>query len=86
MKDTFQCYSNAAVITPSDTGVITPNPWALLVTGGTGAVGVKVDTVGGQVGVTLPLIVGQNIIPVIVTRVYATGTTLGTGGAIVGLW
>lgn len=88
MKDTFQVYQNAAVITPSDTQVLSPIPWALLIVGGAGASAVKVDTLGGQIGVVITLMSGaQNIIlPLMVTKVYATGTSLGTGGAIMGLW
>lgn len=88
MKDVFQIYQNAAVITPSDTAVLSPMPWALLIVGGAGATTLKVDTAGGQIGVNIPLASGaQNIIlPLMVTKVYATGTSLGTGGGLMGLW
>jgi hypothetical protein len=78
MKDQFQVFANAAAVTPSDTANLAPMAWALFIgTGGT----LKVDTVGGQVGVTLTVPAG--LFPVMVTRVYATGTAA-TG--IVALW
>lgn len=87
MKDQFQVYQNAAVITPSDTAVLSPIAWALYIDAGSGATTIKVDMLGGQVGVIFPLNASQAIIlPVMVTRVYATGTALGTNGGVVALW
>lgn len=78
MKDSFQLFQNAAAVTPSDTANLTPVAWALLIgTGGT----LKVDTLGGQTGVALTAPAG--LFPLMVTRVYATGTAA-TG--IVALW
>jgi len=86
MKDRFIVYSNAAAITPSDSAIITPTPFELWISTGAGATGIKVDTLGGQT-VTFPLAASLvSRLPVMVTRIYATGTALGTGGAVFGLW
>jgi hypothetical protein len=78
MKDQFQVFQNAAAVTPSDTNNLSPAAWSLLIgTGGT----LKVDTLGGQTGVALTVPAG--LFPLMVTRVYATGTAA-TG--IVALW
>ena len=78
MKDQFQVYQNAAAVTTSDTANLSPTAWALFVrTGGT----LKVDTLGGQSAVALTVPAG--LFPLMVTRVYATGTAA-TG--IVALW
>lgn len=68
---------HAAAITPHDTNDLTNFPRALVIgTGGT----LKVDTVGGE---TVTLSVVSSILPLMVTRVYATGTT---ATDIIGLW
>lgn len=78
MKDQFPVYQNAAVVAPSDTANLSPIAWALYIgTGGT----LKVDTLGGQIGVALTVPAG--LFPLMVTKVYATGTAA-TG--IIALW
>jgi len=80
-----QFYSNAVAITPSDSADLSPTPAALLVAAGTGATAIKVNTVGGQT-VVIPIAPGMTIIPLLCTRVYSTGSVLGTNGAVAGLW
>lgn len=78
MKDRWQVYQNAANVTPSDTVGLTPPAWALAI----GVAGnVKVDT-PAQTGVTIA-VPAAFVLPLIVLKVYATGTTA-TG--IVALW
>jgi len=69
---------HAAVITPNDSTDLTNFPRALVIgTGGT----LKVDTVGGETAIILTVV--SSILPLMVTRVYATDTT---ATDIVGLW
>ena len=62
---------DAAAVTPSDSGVISPVARGLYI-GGAGAV--KVDTEGGT-AVTFSGATAGSILPVKVKRVYSTGTT-----------
>lgn len=87
MSDKYKSYSphlespaeNAAAITPNDTTDLT-NATRSLYIGGAG--NVKIDTVLGDT-VTLSGVVAGTVIPVRVSRVYATGTTATN---LVGLW
>lgn len=65
-------YSHAVAVTPSDSTALTTAARALWV-GGAGAV--KVDTVGGETGVTLSGVAAGTLVALGVTKVYATGTT-----------
>lgn len=68
---------HAAAITPNDSTDLTNFPRALVIgTGGT----LKVTTVGGE---TVTLTVVSSILPLMVERVFATGTT---ATDITGLW
>lgn len=66
---------NAAAVTPAD-GANLANPAMALYVGGAG--NVKVDTVGGQTGVTFTGVTAGSVLPIQVTKVYATGTTATT--------
>ena len=59
----------AAAVTPSNS---TANYFAFLRIGVAGDI--KVDTIGGSVGVTIAVLAGEYL-PLSVTKVYATGTT-----------
>lgn len=68
MKDRFQVFSNAAVVTPSDTADLPQTAFALLL--GTASTNLKVNTAGGQ---TVDLgVCAAGLVPVCVTRVWAT--------------
>lgn len=68
---------HAAVVTPNDAADLSTTPRALMVSGGGD---LRVTTRGGQ---TLTISVTEGIIPLRVSRVFATGTTA-TG--ITALW
>ena len=80
-------YNNAALITPSDTvDLTTPARGLMLITGATPG-GLKFNTVGGQtITITAALPVGVVIIPITITRLFTTGTNLGTGGQALALY
>ena len=68
MQDRFQVFGNAAVVTPSDTADLPKAGMVLLL--GAASTNLKVTTVGGQ---TLDLgVCAAGIVPVMVTRVWAT--------------
>lgn len=70
--------THAAAVSPSNTVDLTTIPRCLLI--GTGGA-LKVDTRGGETGITLQVQAG--ILPLRVTRIYAMGTT---ATDIVALW
>ena len=63
---------NAAAVNPADGSDLPVFSTALFV-GGAGAI--KVDMVGGTTAVTLTGVVAGSVLPLRVSRVYATGTT-----------
>lgn len=67
----FAYYAEAVDISSTDHSVTLPNGKGFLYVGGTG--NVKVDTAGGNTVTFTAVPVG--ILPVIVTKVYKTGTT-----------
>ncbi len=77
-----------AAVTPSDTTDLSFVTSKLIVTIGTGGTGITVIFADGsdQQSVTIPLAVGTWVLEMQVRRVMATGTTLGTGGAVIALW
>jgi hypothetical protein len=62
----------ATAITPSDSANL-PVPSLYLYVGGTGDV--KVDTLGGSVGIVFKAVPVGTILPIQVTKVYSTGTS-----------
>lgn len=68
---------HAAAVTPNDAGAVTARALYIGVTGN-----VTVDTVGGEANVLFSN-VPVGILPVMATRVYATGTT---ASSIVAIW
>jgi hypothetical protein len=72
--------SNAAAVAPSDANDLATAARALYV-GGAGDV--VVDTQGGQTSVKFSAVPAGTVLPVIVTRVRATGTT---ATLLVALW
>ncbi|MDE2096295.1 MAG: hypothetical protein KGL39_03550 [Patescibacteria group bacterium] len=79
MSRNVSYFDNAATVTPSDSANLPTEACALFV--GTGG-NVKVDTVGGQTGVTIA-VANNAVVPLHVKKVYATGTT---ASGISGLW
>jgi hypothetical protein len=70
--------AHADLVSPSDTTDLTSTSRSLLI----GEAGdIRVTTVGGET-VTFPVVAGQ-LLPLMVTRVHATGTT---ASAVVSLW
>jgi len=63
---------HAAAVTPSDTANLT-HPTRYLFIGGAG--NVKVDMLGGELGITLTAIAVGVLHNIAVTKVYSTGTT-----------
>lgn len=65
--------AHAAAVTPSDSANLSiPAAWLSFTNSGTQTL--KIDTVGGEVGVTITLPSGMYRIPA--KKVYATGTTV----------
>lgn len=79
---------NAVAVTPNDTADLARVTSGLIVTIGSGGTGVSVIFAGDgdQQAVTIPLAAGTYQLTIQVRRVMSTGTTLGTGGAVVALW
>lgn len=65
-------YSHAVAVTPSDSSNLATPARALFV-GGAGTL--KVDTAGGETGVTFTAVPAGSTIALSVTKVYATGTS-----------
>ena len=65
------CWQGGFAITPSDSADL-PKPAIGLNAGGAGTI--KVNMVNGDIGVTWTIAAG-GVLPVAVTKVYATGTT-----------
>ena len=72
MRDTWQVYPNVVAVTPSDTAPLSKPAMAIYVSG-TGAL--AFDTMGGQTNVILSGLPANSILPIQITKVYATGTT-----------
>lgn len=70
--------SNAETVTPNDSTDL-PNTPRALICGSAGTVTVDMDGMGSNIAI--PVVAGPN--PYIVTRVYATGTDVGT---IIAVW
>ena len=79
---------NGAAVTPSDTADLARVTSGMIVTIGSGGTGIAVIYANGgdQQPVTIPLAPGSYQFSMQVRRVMATGTSLGTGGAVVALW
>jgi hypothetical protein len=71
MSPYSQLYANWVAVTPNDNAPL-PHAGALYVTG-TGTL--KIDTAGGQIGVTLTVVPANALLPVVAAKVYATGTS-----------
>jgi len=79
----------AAVVTPSDTTDLSNVSSSLIVVIGTGGTGITVifaNSLTDVETVFIALGVGTYQLSLQVRRVMATGTTLGTGGAVTALW
>jgi hypothetical protein len=87
-KEPLFAARNAKAVTPSDTTDLATVTSALIVTIGAGGTGITVLMANGsdQEAVTIPLAVGTYVFNMQVRRVKATGTALGTGGSVTGLW
>lgn len=86
MADAFASYSSSMTAPPRNAATVTPNDSADLPNVARGlacsAAGtVTVDMVGVGTNIAIPVAAGQNAM--VVSRVYATGTSAGT---IVALW
>jgi hypothetical protein len=79
----------AAVVTPNNTNDLGNVSSSLIVTIGTGGTGITVIFANSQTDtetVFIALGVGTYQLNLQVRRVMATGTALGTGGAVTALW
>jgi len=79
---------NGVAVTPSDNNDLANVTSSLIVTIGAGGTGIAViyANASDQQPVTISLSVGTYQLNMQVRRVMATGTALGTGGAIVAQW
>ncbi len=79
---------NGAAVTPNDAVDLANVTSKLIVTIGAGGTGITVIFANGgdNQPVTIPLSVGTCVLEMQVRRVLATGTALGTGGAVVAQW
>lgn len=76
-------------VTPSDTTDLPNVTSSLIVTIGAGGTGIAViyaNSLTDVETVTIPLAVGTYQLSMQVRRIMATGTVLGTGGAVTALW
>jgi len=65
----------AVAITPSDS-MLLPFPTSTIAFTATAGQTLKVDTTGGDVGVSLTFGAGEHVVPLQATRVYANGTNV----------
>jgi hypothetical protein len=79
---------HAIAVTPNDAGDLSHVTSSLIVTVGSGGSGIAVIFADDldNAPVAIPLAVGSYQLSIQVRRVMATGTALGTGGAVIALW
>jgi hypothetical protein len=75
-----RCAKNAYTVTPNDNADLPQLAYHGIIPTTTGVV--KVDMIGGGVGITVGVAAGTRL-PMQIRRVYSTGNT---GGTIVALW
>jgi hypothetical protein len=68
----YNCFQEAEVVDVSSTNQTLTRPSYLFV-GSTGTV--TVDTYGGQTGVLFTGVINGQVLPILVTKVYKTGTS-----------
>lgn len=66
-------FEHSVSIQPSGSDVTLTTPCHVIWVGGSGTV--KVDTVGGEIGVTFTVQAGVQILPVQAKKVYSSGTS-----------